>query len=99
MKRVIECMCASIILLVFVAGCAFTSSFDQDKRVMVADFRVGVEELTVVHGKVQIPTQDVSIVIGSDLAVLAIDATVGGGILRSVVEGIQAAHVWLWGKG
>ncbi len=66
---------------------------------MVADFRVGVEKLTVVHGKVQIPTQDVSIVIGSDLAVLAIDCTVGGGIVRGVVQGIQSFHGWLWGTG
>ncbi len=75
-------------------GCAL--NVKHENNLTNLDWRVGVQEMTIIDGKMSLPT-DIHIDIGSDLAVLAIDATVGGGVLRSVVEGVEAFHNWVWG--
>jgi len=94
MKRLTLLMTCVFLL----TGCALNTSYDQDRHATNIKFRVGIEKMTIVHGTASLPA-DVDIDIGSDLAVAAVDATVGGGIVRGVVQGIEAVWTWLWGEG
>jgi len=78
-------------------GCALNTSYDQDRHATNIKFRVGIESMSVVHGTASLPA-DIDIDIGSDLAVAAVKATIGGGIWDAVVTGIGVFHEWLWGK-
>jgi len=74
------------------------SKYDKDRQATMIQFRVGIEETSIVHGHLSLPA-DVKIDVFSDVAVMAVDATVGGGLLDSVVGGAQAFLAWVWGTG
>lgn len=79
------------------AGCALHTSYNVDAQRTHVEFRVGVEEMTVVHGTADLPA-NIDIDVGSDVVVAVVDATIGGGIIRAVVEGLEATINWISGK-
>jgi len=72
-----------VVICAVSTGCALHTSYDVKMQRTHVEGRVGVEKMTVVDFTADLPAH-IDIEVNSDVAVAAIDATVGGGIVRAV---------------